>query len=145
MEKTIKIIKEETSEPPKLSSSTTPPRPVPMVPAAPSRNEGGKRKSMKTFPRGILKTKKAKIHGVSDPAKAPPLKKFMKKHTIRLLTEKGVSKQKKTIKRRLDKMSDQKVKQIAMKAGLVKSADVPPKLAREMLGSAMIAGFVSSE
>jgi hypothetical protein len=142
----MRIVKLGSDDPPPLSkTSTTPPKPMPMVPAPPSKNEGGKRKSMKTFPRGILKTKKAKIHGVSDPAKAPPLKKFMKKHTIRLLTDKGVSKQKKTIKRKLDKMSDQKVKQIAMKHGLVKSADVPPKLAREMLGSAMIAGFVSSE
>lgn len=140
----LTINKVGSDDPPQLSkTSTTPPKEQPMVPASPHPKTAGKR--MKTFPRGILKTKKAKIHAVSDPAKAPPLKKFMKKHTIRLLTDKGVSKQKKTIKRKLDKMSDQKVKQIAMKAGLVKSADVPPKLAREMLGSAMIAGFVSSE
>lgn len=139
----MKIVKLEDDAPPKLPQSTIPPKVLPVVPVAPSKNEGGKR--MKTFPRGILKTKKAKIHAVADPAKSPPLKKFMKKHTIRLLTDKGVSKHKKTIKRKLAKMSDQKVKQVAMKAGLLKSASVPAPLAREMLGSAMIAGFVSSE
>jgi hypothetical protein len=140
MDKPIKIVKEGSDE---LPQSTIPPKVLPIVPVAPSKNEGGKR--MKTFPRGILKTKKAKIHAVADPAKSPPLKKFMKKHTIRLLTDKGVSKHKKTIKRKLAKMSDQKVKQVAMKVGLLKSASVPAPLAREMLGSAMIAGFVSSE
>jgi hypothetical protein len=145
MEKTIKIIKEDTSEPTKLPESTVPPKALPMVPAAPSKNEGGKRKTMKTFPRGILKSKKAKIVGVSDPAKAPPLKKTMKKHTIRLMTDKGLSKQRKTIKRKLSKMSDQKVKQLAMKAGLIKTPHVPAPLARQMLEGGMIAGFVSAE
>ena len=140
----MRIVKLGDDEPPKLPTTSTKPHITPpVVPAAPSKNEGGKR--MKTFPRGILKTKKAKIHAVADPAKSPPLKKFMKKHTIRLLTDKGVSKHKKTIKRKLSKMSDQKVKQVAMKAGLLKSEKVPAHLAREMLGSAMIAGFVSSE
>lgn len=141
MDKPIRIVKEGSDDPPKLpTTSTKPPVDLPMIPAPLT---AGKR--MKTFPRGILKTKKAKIHGVSDPAKSPPLKKFMKKHTIRVLTDKGVSKHKKTIKRKLSKMSDQKVKQVAMKAGLLKSPSVPASLAREMLSSAMIAGFVSSE
>jgi hypothetical protein len=48
----------------------------------------GKKKSMKTFPRGVLK-RTFKVRPVSDPAKPPPFKKLSRKHTIRLFTDKG--------------------------------------------------------
>jgi hypothetical protein len=107
--------------------------------------EGGKkkRKSLKTFPRGILKTSKVKIKPVSDPAKHPPLKKFMKKHTIRLLTDSGVSHRRKTIKHRIDKMTDQKVKDLVVKTGLSKG-NGPPALLRQILEGGMLSGFISS-
>lgn len=106
--------------------------------------EGGKkrRKSLKTFPRGILKT--AKIKPVGDPAKHPPLKKGTKRHTVRLLSESGVSQRRKTIKQKVSKMSDQKVREVAMKAGLSKG-NAPPKLLREIVEGGMISGFISSE
>jgi hypothetical protein len=107
--------------------------------------EGGKKrtKSLKTFPRGILKTAKVKIKPVSDPAKHPPLKKFMKKHTIRLLTDSGVQHRRKTIKHKIDKMSDSKVKELVVKAGLSKG-NGPPSLLRQILEGGMLSGFVSS-
>lgn len=106
--------------------------------------EGGKkkRKTLKTYPRGILKT--AKIKPVSDPAKHPPIKKGSKKHTIKLLTDSGASQRRKTIKKKLSKMSDSKIRELAMKAGLSKG-NAPPTLLRDMVEGGMIAGFISSE
>lgn len=104
--------------------------------------EGGKKyKPIKTFPKGILKT--AKIKGVKDPAKHPPLKKIMRKHTIRLLTDSGVSQRRKTIKQKIDKMKDEKVKELVVKHGLSKGK-APPKILREILEGGMLAGFISS-
>ena len=116
------------------------------LPAVPVTN-AGKKKTLKTYPRGILKTAKNRIvlKAVSDPAKSPPVKKSMKKHTIRLLTEKGVRHHRKTIKQRISKMSDEKVKRLVQKAGLLKNPDTPAPIMREMLSSGMIAGFISSE
>lgn len=103
---------------------------------------GKKRKTLKTFPRGILKT--AKIKPVSDPAKHPPIKKGSKKHTIRLLSETTVANRRKTIKKKVSKMSDAKVREVAMKAGLSKGT-APTPILREMVEGGMIAGFISSE
>ena len=100
---------------------------------------GKKRKTLKTYPRGILKT--AKIKPVSDPAKHPPLKKGSRKHTIRLLTD---THRRKTIKRKISKMSDSKVKELAVKSGLSKG-NAPPALLRQMVEGGMVAGFISSD
>jgi hypothetical protein len=105
--------------------------------------EGGKkRKTLKTYPRGILKT--AKIKPVTDPARHPPLKKGSRKHTIRLLSDSTVSHRRKTIKKKVSKMSDAKVREVAVKSGLSNGGG-PSKLLREMVEGGMIAGFISSE
>ena len=129
-EKVIKITKMDDSpskSPPELAKT----------------DGGKKKKSVKTYPRGIMKTAKVKIKPVSDPAKHPPLKKFMKKHTIRLLTDSGIHHRRKTIKRKIDKMSDSKVKEMVIKAGLSKGSG-PPYLLRQILEGGMLSGFVSS-
>lgn len=108
----------------------------------------GKRKSLKTFPRGILKTAKHRpiaLKPVADPAKSPPIKKSMKKHTIRILTDKGIRHHRKTIKQKISKMSDEKVKSLVMKAGILKNPNTPVPMMREMLEGGMIAGFISSD
>ena len=107
--------------------------------------DGGKKKkkTVKTYPHGILKTSKVKIKPVADPAKHPPLKKFMKKHTIRLLTDSGIQHRRKTIKQKIDKMTDSKVKDMVMKAGLSRGSG-PPGLLRQILEGGMMSGFVSS-
>jgi len=116
---------------------------IPIKPVEEPKLEGGKKhkKTLKTFPRGILKT--AKIKGVADPAKHPNVKKIMKKHTIRLLTESGSSHRRKTIKRKLDKMSDQKIKDLVVRAGLSKG-NGPPVLLRQIAEGGMLSGFISS-
>lgn len=100
-------------------------------------------KTMKTFPRGVLKTMKHKVKGVSDPAKPPPLKKTMKKHVIQLMTEKGVRRHRKTLKKQISRLSNEKVKELVMKNGLLKNPNTPPSIMREMLEGGAIAGFVS--
>lgn len=105
--------------------------------------KGGK--SMKTFPRGVLKTAKQKLHlkPVSDPARPPPLKKTMKKHTIRLMTDKGIRHHRKTLRKQISKLSDQKVKELVSKHGLLKNPNTPVSIMREMLEGGAIAGFLS--
>lgn len=113
-------------------------------PTLPPKPTGGK-KTMKTFPKGILKTAKNKLHlkGVSDPAKPPSLKKTMKKHIIRLMTDKGVRRHRKTLRKQIAKLSDQKVKELVEKHGLLKNERTPPAVMREMLEGGAIAGFIS--
>jgi hypothetical protein len=99
-----------------------------------------KPKTMKTFPKGVLKRT---VKRVRDPAKAPPLKKGMKRHTIRVLTEHGLKARHKTIKKRISKMKDSEVREKVQKAGLLKSAATPAPVMREMLEGAITAGFIS--
>lgn len=115
------------------------PRPV----LKPILKTGGK--TMKTFPKGVLKTAKQKFHlkPVSDPARSPPLKKIMRKHTIRLMTDKGVRRHRKTLRKQISKLSDQKVKELVTKHGLLKNENTPVSIMREMLEGGAIAGFVS--
>lgn len=105
--------------------------------------KGGK--TMKTFPRGVLKTAKNKLQlkAVSDPAKAPALKKIMKKHTIRLMTDKGIRRHRKTLRKQISKMSDEKVKELVTKHGLLKNSNTPTSIMREMLEGGAIAGFIN--
>jgi tyrosyl-tRNA synthetase len=102
------------------------------------------RKTQKTFPRGIMKkTSKFTIKGTSDPAKAPPLKKGMRKHTLRMLTEKGMKKHRKTLKRKISNMNDSKVREVVHGKGLVLNNNTPPAISRQILHHAASAGFVS--
>lgn len=134
MEAPVKITKIDDSSPTKTE--------VALVSQHKPVEGGKKRKTLKTFPRGILKT--SKIKPVSDPAKHPPLKKSSKKHTIRLLSDSTVSHRRKTIKKRIAKMSDAKLREVAVKSGL-SNGKAPAKLLREIVEGGMIAGFISSE
>lgn len=132
MDKVVKITKLDTTEKPQTEMKPSP--------SALKRS-----KSMRTFPRGVLKTAKHKpvIKPVSDPAKAPPLKKSMKKHTIRFITDKGLRRHKKTLRKKIAKMSDDKVRELVSKHGLLKNPKTPPSIMREMLEGGAMAGFVS--
>jgi len=112
----------------------------PSVPLPEPPKVAGK-KTLKTYPRGVLKT--AKIRPVADAAKSPPLRKTMKRHTIRLVTEKGVQHRRRTIKKRVSRMSNEKVKKLVINSGLLKNTNTPVPLMREMLEGGMVAGFIS--
>lgn len=137
--KTITVTKiDQIAESPRVVEKKPEPLPLPTS----SVKKGGK--TMKTFPRGILKTAKhTKLKAVADPAKPPPLKKHMKKHTIRLLTDKGVRRHRKTIKRMIAGMSNEKVKALVTKNGLLKNPNTPVSIMRDMLEGGAISGFIS--
>jgi hypothetical protein len=106
--------------------------------------KAGARKTVKTFPRGIMKkSSKFTLKGTSDPAKSTALKKGMRKHTLRMLTEKGLKKHRKTLKRRISSMSDSKVQEVVRGKGLVLNSKTPPAISRQILDNAVSAGFVS--
>jgi hypothetical protein len=67
----------------------------------------------------------------------------MQKQTIRLMTDKGLRRHKKTLRKRIAKMSDDKVRQLVSKHGLLKNEKTPPAIMREMLEGGAMAGFVS--
>jgi hypothetical protein len=98
----------------------------------------GRKKSMKTFPRGILK--KHTIKAVRDPAKAPPIKKS--KGTLRILTEKGIHARRQRIKKTVRTMPEHKVRETLKKAGMSLNPNTPPELAKEILESGMEAGMI---
>lgn len=97
-----------------------------------------RKKTLKTFPRGILKVK-----GVSDPAKSPPIRKTARQHTISILTEKGAKRHRKTIHKKVKSLSNEKVKQLVEKHGLLKNKNTPVSIQRDMLEGGAIAGFIS--
>ena len=116
--------------------------PAPVVPEGGSKHK--KHKSMRTFPRGIMK-KTFKVRATADPAKPPAFKKSMRRHTIRLYTERGETKRRKTIKRKVSKMTDKQVDEMVKKHNLLKNESTPTKIKRDMLSGAMLAGFISAE
>lgn len=97
----------------------------------------GKRKSMRTFPRGVLK-KTAKIQGVRDPAKPPPVR----KGTLRILTEKGAERRRQQIKQTVRKMPRDKVRSVLRAAGLPVSDKTPDHIAKDILEGGMEAGMI---
>lgn len=131
--KTVKITK--------IDSTSPPPKPAP--------TEAGTRKHSlpahhhKQPKHGVLKggkTARAKIHGVRDPAKPPPTNKA----TLKILTEKGVEKRRKNIRKTVRAMSDQKARQILQKSGLPISQKTPPELVKQILEGGMEAGMIVS-
>ena len=112
---------------------------------APAPKSAGVHKATKTFPRGILKTAKTRLRlrPSADPAKPPPLKKNMKRHTIRITTDRGARRHRSTIRHRVAKMSDAAVRTAVVKSGILKNPSTPVAVMREMLEGGMLAGFIS--
>jgi hypothetical protein len=102
-------------------------------------NEGSSPK--KVAHKGILKT--AKVRPTSEPTKSPPVKKSMRTHTIRLLTNKGSKRHRKTLRHKIAKLSDEKIKDIAKRSGLLKNSNTPISILRQMVEGGAVAGFLS--
>jgi hypothetical protein len=113
---------------------------------APVKSTGGKKKakkSMKTYPHGVLKggktaRQKVKIEAVRDPAKAPPVR----KSTLRILTETGAEHRRKQIKHTVRNMPIHRVRETLQKAGVPVSIKAPPEIARDILEGGMEAGMI---
>ena len=98
-------------------------------------------KSMKTFPRGVMKgtrSKKDPIVGVRDPAKPPP----SRKGTLRILTKKGADLRRSTIKKSVQAMTDAGVRVALKKSNITVGAKTPPHIAREILEGGMESGMI---
>lgn len=101
----------------------------------PGPKKAAARKTMKTYPRGVLK-KTAKIRPTRNPTKAPP----RRNGTLRILTEKGIEQRRRRIETTVRNLPDSKVKETLEKSGYkVKNS----KIAREILKGGMEAGFLS--
>lgn len=127
----------------KVGGEEEPPRPPPKlaVPAAAARPSRARR-TLKTYPKGILK-KTAKIQGVKDPAKPPPARRGIRKHTVRVLTEKGVEHRRKTIRGKIRKMKDTEVHAALQKAGVAHNPKTPAHIQREILEGGVESGMIS--
>ena len=103
----------------------------------------GRHKSMKTYPRGVMKGTRTRkggsdIVGVKDPAKPPP----SRKGTLRILTDKGAKLRRKTIKQNVQSMTDGKVRDVLKKSNISVNPKTPPHIAREILEGGMEAGMI---
>lgn len=112
--------------------------PPPPTHGGKKKHQQTKRKSMRTYPRGVLKG--GKIEPVRDPAKSPPTR----KSTLKILTEKGEEHRRKKIRKTVRAMPDQKVRQILKASGLPVSDKTPPSIAKEILEGGMEAGMIVS-
>lgn len=108
--------------------------------ATPAKSGAAKKKSAKTYPRGILKKtrKAAPVEGVRDPARAPPLRNA----TLRILTEKGIDRRRKKIRQTVRAMPMSKVRATLKTAGLRVSDKLPDEHARGILEGGMEAGMI---
>jgi hypothetical protein len=89
--------------------------------------------------KSILK-KTAKIRDVKDPAKASPLKPGMKKHSLKMFTNKGFKKHDRTLRKKLKK---EKFKEYLQNPELKLNPKTPSSLAKKIIGNAISAGFIS--
>jgi len=118
-----------------IKDGYTPPVPVKTSPVPLTKGRTTLKKPLK----GILKVK-----GVADPAKSPPLRKTAKRRRVQIMTESGAKNYRKTIRRKLDRMSNKQVKDLADKHGLVKGKNAPPELVRHIVEGGITAGFISN-
>jgi hypothetical protein len=124
------------------------PTPVRSTAVAPVKKGGRKPagKSMRTYPRGVLKGGKTmknvpRFEGVRDPSRSPPVR----KSTLKILTDKGEEKRRKKIRKTVRELPDQKVRTMLRAAGLPVSDKTPAHIAKEILEGGMEAGMIVSK
>jgi hypothetical protein len=100
-----------------------------------------RRRSMRTFPKGVLKGGVVPIVGVKDPTAPPPLRKNAK-GTLRILTPSGMRKRHETIKTRIRTMADKDVREVLRKNKMGVSDKTPIEIARNILQSGTEAGMI---
>ena len=123
----------------KMGGSAAPP---PSQAAAGRKVSRPVKKTMRTYPRGVLKMKggASGLKAVADPAKSPPTR----KNTLRILTDKGVASRRKTIHERVKKMSDRSIRETLRRSGLPISDKTPHHIVKEILEGGMEAGMIVS-
>jgi hypothetical protein len=109
----------------------------------PEVHKSNRHKSMRTYPRGIIKGTRKSRGGsefvrVKDPAKSPPYR----KGTLRILTKKGADERRNTIKQSVRAMTDTGVRAALKKSNITVSPKTPPHIAREILEGGMESGMI---
>ena len=112
----------------------TAPQPPMGMPSGPGMG-GRRRRSSKTYPRGILR-KTAKIRPTGNPSKAPPTR----KKSIKLMTEGGIEKARKTAKAKAARMD---IATIRKKIIGGEKKDIPPAVLRTLYADSVGAGLLS--
>ena len=119
----------------KVGGSGAPPPPKPAA----------KKKTMRTFPRGVLKKGGVKgIAAVKNPTKSPPLKPGHRS-TLRILTQKGETRRREAIHKKVKSMPIESVRKTLRQSGLHVSEKAPPHIAKEILEGGMEAGMIVSK
>jgi hypothetical protein len=110
----------------------------------PEVNKSIRHKSMRTYPRGVMKGTRSKSRGgsefvgVKDPAKPPP----SRKGTLRILTKKGAEMRRNTIRQSVRSMTDAGVRVALKKSNITVNPKTPPHIAREILEGGMESGMI---
>ena len=117
---------------------TAPPIPAGM-PSGPGFG-GRRRRSSKTFPRGILR-KTAKIRPTGNPSKAPPTR----KKSIKLMTEGGIEKARRTAKAKAARMDIALIRKKLIEKKIIggEKKDIPPAVLRTLYADSVGAGLLS--
>lgn len=92
--------------------------------------------------KGILKPSGLRSESLvktRDPAKPPPIR--VKSRKVRVSI--GTGRYRKTLKRKLAKLTDAQVRGLVESNGLLKSKSMPPELMREMVEGGVLSGFIS--
>lgn len=100
-----------------------------------------RRKVTRTFPRGILR-KTSKIHPSGNPSKAPPTR----KRSIRLMTEHGIDKARKTARARAQRTDIATIRRKLIEKKIIggeKDKNIPPAVLRTLYVDSVGAGLLS--
>jgi len=117
---------------------TAPPIPA-GIPSGPGFG-GRRRRSSKTYPRGILR-KTAKIRPTGNPSKAPPTR----KKSIKLMTEGGIEKARKTAKAKAARMDIATIRKKLIEKKIIggEKKEIPPAVLRTLYADSVGAGLLS--
>ena len=121
-------------------STITAPQPPVGMPSGPGFGGRRPRRSSKTFPRGILR-KTAKIVPSKNPSKAPATR----KRSVKLMTEKGLEKARKTAKAKAAKMDIALIRKKLIEKKIIggEKKNVPPSVLRVLYADSVGAGLLS--
>lgn len=101
---------------------------------------GRRRRSTKTFPRGILR-KTAKIHPSKNPSKAPPTR----KRSVKLMMEGGIEKARKTARAKATKTDIGTIRKRLIEKKIISAEkkNIPPAVLRTLYADSVGAGLLS--
>ena len=121
-------------------ATITAPQPPVGMPSGPGFGGRRPRRSSKTFPRGILR-KTAKIVPSKNPSKAPATR----KRSVKLMTEKGLEKARKTAKAKAAKMDIALIRKKLIEKKIIggEKKNVPPSVLRVLYADSVGAGLLS--